>query len=105
MELYRQVDFFYHEVGLGRTHVVGNRCLSDTGRRPTGIRTRCKRCNAAEGDVARFCGLVVCPVNTGDLAVFGLIGRSLAKAAVTNGNRRRFLLGGLVVRLAKIGRI
>ena len=33
--------------------------LSDARRRPTGIRTRYKRCNAAEGDVARRLGIVV----------------------------------------------
>ena len=78
--------------GLGAKVIVGNRCLDDARRRPTGIRTRCKRCNAAEGDVVRFCGIVVCPVNTGDLAVFRQIGRSVAKTAVSCWNGRLFRL-------------
>ena len=67
--------------------------LSDVRRRPTGIRTRCKRCNAAEGDVARFCGIVVCPINTGDLAIFRQIGRRAAKTAQSRKNGRLFSLG------------
>jgi hypothetical protein len=42
-----------------RAHEIGNRWFSDARRRPTGIRTRYKRCNAAEGDVARRLGIVV----------------------------------------------
>jgi hypothetical protein len=78
--------------GLGAKVIVGNRCLSDARRRPTGIKTRCKRCNAAEGDVARFCGIVVCLINTGDLAIFGLFGRFVAKTAVSRWNGRLFRL-------------
>jgi hypothetical protein len=54
----------------------------------TGIRTRCKRCNAAEGLVARLGGIVIYPVNTGDLVVFRLIGRPAAKTARSRRNRR-----------------
>jgi hypothetical protein len=54
--------------------------------------TRYKRCNAAEGDVARFCGIVVCLINTGDLAIFGLFGRFVAKTAVSRWNGRLFRL-------------
>jgi len=78
--------------GLGAKVIVGNRCLSDARRRPTGIGTRCKRCNAAEGDVARPGGIVVCLINTGDLAIFGLFGRFVAKTAVSCWNGRLFRL-------------
>ena len=77
---------------FGAKVIVANRCLDDARRRPTGIRTRCKRCNAAEGDIARFCGIVVCPINTGDLAVFRQIGRFVAKTAVSCWNGRLFRL-------------
>src|ERR1035437_7717781 len=48
--------------------------------------------NAAEGDVARPGGIVVCLINTGDLAIFGLFGRFVAKTAVSCWNGRLFRL-------------